>query len=454
MSNRDDVFEDDVLDGPLLRYAAADAVLVLDDGTRIDLNAVPDPFTGELPRPASEGGDASAAEDRARVGRRLQALREDASVSKQALAQRAGLGNVWVTRAESGDERVGLQLVTSLIHALDARLADIAAPDAPELSMRAITRIGTQVGAPREILDRVGARAGRRAFARALDRGFGWTREALMAGEPRSAPAAAAIAFKARAEAPPRDAPVLALAQTMSEFTAQRFDGGFDGMPRDPLEVRRVAQERSGMKQVTLEGLLGWAWDAGIAVLPFAKATDFVAAVWYSGGTPVIILGESRTVAAYWLFDLAHELGHLALGHVENGGIVDVDSPQKPDLSDRQEREANAFALTLLLGEPERLLADVRARTRNDAPNRFKFAVRDVADEFDVSPGVLGFAAAYEMSDVPRDQDRWGSAHNLAKDEDPVGRERVQAKYRARVRLDEVDEVDGALLAAVVLHDG
>jgi Zn-dependent peptidase ImmA (M78 family)/transcriptional regulator with XRE-family HTH domain len=443
--------DDDVLDAPLVRYGGADAILLLGDGIEVDLNAVPDPFTGDLPSAQPEGGTFGSDDDaRARVGRRLQALREDQGLSKKALAELADVSTGALNRAENGDQSAGLALTMKLVRALGASLGELVDAGAPELSMRAINKIGQAAGAPRELLERLGAAAGRRTFVPALGRGFGWAPDELFAGHPRSTAPEIAVAFKAFNRTPQRDAPMLALAKTLSDFSASRHERAFAGIPDDPQKIRVAVQEQADSPTVTLGGLLSWAWDAGIVVLPLAKAKDFVAAVWTIDDTPVIVIAESRAVAAYWLFDLAHEIGHLALGHVGEAGIVDVEAPEAQGLDDDQEREANAFALALLLGDPEGLLADVRARTKNDAPRLFKFSVRDVAAAQHVSPGVLGFAAAHEMSDVPADNDRWGSAQNLAKAEDAHGRARVQAEYRARIGLDGIDDIDAALVAAVV----
>ncbi len=454
-AHRDDErVDDDVLDAPLVRYGSADAILLLAGDLEVDLNAVPDPFTGDLPSAQpSEGGTYGSDDDaraRARVGRRLQALREDQGISKKALAELAGVSPGSLNRAENGDLSAGLGLTMRLVRALGASLSELVDAGAPELSMRAINKIGQGVGAPRELLERLGATAGRRTFVPALGRGFGWTPDELFAGHPKSAAPQIAVAFKAVKRTPQPDAPMLALAKTLSDFSAPRHERAFTGIPDDPRKIRLAVQERASAPTVTLDGLLSWAWDAGIVVLPLAKAKDFVAAVWTINETPVIVIAESRAVAAYWLFDLAHEIGHLALGHVAEAGIVDVDALEAQGVDDDQEREANAFALALLLGDPDGLLADVRTRTKNDAPRLFKFSVRDVAGEQHVSPGVLGFAAAHEMSDVPADKDRWGSAQNLAAAEDADGRSRVQGEYRARIPLDGVDDIDAALVAAVV----
>jgi Zn-dependent peptidase ImmA (M78 family)/DNA-binding XRE family transcriptional regulator len=457
--NRDDApADDEVLDEPPVRYGGTDALIEFADGARIDLNATPDPFSGELPR--SKGltalqmpGEDPDALGRARIGRRLKALREDSGLSKKEVAERAGIGATRVTQVERGEVAFGMSLFVSLVRAMGGRVPEVAAPDAPEVSMRALVKIGETAGAQRPVLERIGAIVGRQRFPDALIRAYGWTQDALFAGEPRSPRVGAQVAFNARpGMLPPDDSPTLALARTLSVLSASLYEKPFAGVPADPRELRLQVLEDKDKDNgdVTLDALLEWAWSAGIIVLPLAKG-NFGAAVWFAEDVPVVVLQEPRTFAAYWLFDLAHELAHLALGHVATRGILDVGELKDRDTRSVQEREANTFALELLLPASRTLVAEVRRRTANDAPGRFKFAVRDVAREQGVSAGVLGFVAARAMSDVPADKDRWGSASNLARDEDPDGRARVEAAFRARIDPNRLQQLDGALLRAVAL---
>ncbi len=452
---REEPVDYDVFDGPLIRYAGADAVLRLPNGVSVDLNALRHPVNGELP--SSEPltslqmpGEEDDVEARARIGRRLRALREERRLSKQDVAAQAGLTVNRLTQVEEGKVALGLSVVTGLVRAMGARIADIAAPDAPEISSVALARTAEGAGVPREVLRRIWRAVGARAFGDALVRGFAWTREALEAGVPRSAVTGPAPAFKAtQAGAPPPDSPQLALARLLSDLSAERFDVVYAAVPPDPRALREQVADPRG--DVTLDALLRWAWEQGIVVLPFDGGPAFVAAVWFASETPVVVLNESRAQAAYWLFDLAHELGHLAHGHARVAGIVEVGGPTRPDLDDEQELAANDYALALLLPDPGAMLADVRRRTAGNAPANFKFAVRDVAKEARISAGPLGLIAARAMSDVPRDEDRWGSANNLASAEDPNGRARVVAAYRKRISLDGLDELDTALLETTAL---
>src|SRR4051794_279836 len=87
----------DVFDESLVLYAAHDAVLRRADGSEIDLNALVDPFTGQQPAPAgpprlrTDEDDVAEQAAREQIGRRLRVLRENAGLTKAALAKRVAV---------------------------------------------------------------------------------------------------------------------------------------------------------------------------------------------------------------------------------------------------------------------------------------------------------------------------------------------------------------------------
>jgi hypothetical protein len=122
-----------------------------------------------------------------------------------------------------------------------------------------------------------------------------------------------------------------------------------------------------------------------------------------------------------------------------------------PDEStvDAQEQEANAYALELLVGDHATLVEAVRRESRGNYL-RFKDAVATVAKQGNVSPGLLGMVAAYELTEIGQAKDRWGSATNLA-GPDGEGRGQVQAALIARLNTRGMAEEDASLLSAAVL---
>lgn len=389
------------------------------------------------------------AEEAGRVGLRLKALREDRNLSQRDLAHLVGMSAPQLSKIESGAFDLRLSTVRSLLRALGADFSDIGA-DAPEASQRALRRTAERAGVPRDLLDRLLERLPRRAVPSALARAFNWRVEALLEGSVQNQPIALNVAFKTLRSSPPGDSPLVWFAYELSALVRHASDlPSFRGVPSSPSDIRKSAADTDG--QVTLESLLRWAWSSGICVLPLHGKKDFAAAVWTIDDAPVILLKDTRDLAVYWLFDLAHELGHVVSGHVHSSGIVEVDAPSPRTSEDQLEEQASSVALEILLPNHRELLKEVRSRARG-SHLRFKGAVASTAAEVGISAGLLGMVAAYELTEVGEDKDRWGSATNLARP-DGTGRAKTQVIAKEYLRREQFSEFDALLLEAAVFAE-
>lgn len=393
------------------------------------------------------------AEEARRLGARLRALREDKHLTQKAVASQMGMTTPQLSKIESGSYDLRTSTVQGLLRAMGGSYADIAGPNAPEVSQRSLRVEAERAGLPGGLIATLLAAAPRRLGPRLLERAFGW----IAGGDGETAtrrPLQIAVAFKSVSGIPSSDSPMVSLAVTLSQTLIDASDlPSAAQMSDDPLVLRRQVLE-GHTTRVTFEALLEFAWRSGVAVLPLeARGGGFAAATWNLQGVPVIVLKESRPFVAYWLFDLAHEIGHLALGHTATTGLVDVESPNPGRAArDDQERAADEFALTLLMPNFRALVDEVRRETRGNYL-RFKNAVDDVSARHDVSVGLLGMICAFELSDIGQDKDRWGSASNLARPEGE-GRRIAVASAARRADLSRVDELDAALLSALVLSVG
>jgi transcriptional regulator with XRE-family HTH domain len=390
-------------------------------------------------------------EEARRIGLRLRALREDKNLNQRDVANLVGMSAPQLSKIESGTFDLRVSTVQSLLRAIGASLSDITGPDAPEISQKTVIKSAEVAGVPPEVTSGLLAAAPRNAMARLIERAFGWRLDQLVAGQLPQPPILAGVAFKAtRTGKVPGNAPLVSLSRTITGIVRNAVAGSpaFRGLPSNPRTVNAEARDTAG--RVTLVSLAAWAWNRGIAVVPMAGRGEFSAAVWDGPPRPVTILKESRELAVYWLFDLAHELAHLALGHVGQTAIIDVDSPApRGDSADSTEQAANDFALEILLPNHEELLQEVRREARG-SHLRFKGAVASVADAAQVSPGLLGMVAAYALTEVGQDKDRWGSATNLARP-DGTGREQVQNVARQFLSPENLSPVDVILIRQLVL---
>ena len=119
---------------------------------------------------------------------------------------------------------------------------------------------------------------------------------------------------------------------------------------------------------VSLEGVLGLCWDLGIPVLPiteFPRGTHKMDGLAVTiEGRGAIVLSKPHGCSAAMPFVLAHELGHILLGHCGEDGIAldtGLERESAPDEA-QCERLANAFAVELLTGDAEmRCVSDLKS---------------------------------------------------------------------------------------------
>ncbi|MEO1387778.1 MAG: ImmA/IrrE family metallo-endopeptidase [Cyanobacteria bacterium J06634_6] len=120
-----------------------------------------------------------------------------------------------------------------------------------------------------------------------------------------------------------------------------------------PAEANRVRQCVLGHgDKVDLGSLLSYCWKNGIAVVYFndypPQSRKVTGMIQWQGDRPVILLSHKVTHPAWLAFHLAHELGHLALGHVETGILIDDEINESDDI---EESAANRFAVKLLVNQ-------------------------------------------------------------------------------------------------------
>lgn len=118
----------------------------------------------------------------------------------------------------------------------------------------------------------------------------------------------------------------------------------------DPAQLRKSIL-KNGAKYVGLSELLDFCWSVGIPVLhvcfpPSQKKFDALAIC--EAGRHAIALCRNEVSPAWIAFHLAHEIGHIALGHLNAQGIIIDEKIEDDGLTVTQEAEANTYAAALL----------------------------------------------------------------------------------------------------------
>lgn len=163
-----------------------------------------------------------------------------------------------------------------------------------------------------------------------------------------------------RLEEGPRLKALTAYAQGVARITfAVHRRTATEAIP-SALELRQHILD-SGRDNVGFGDVLTLCWSLDIPVLHLrlfpAKTKGVTATSVRIGARQAILVARESGVAAQYMFHVAHELGHISLGHLANAAtIVDVDindsdAVSKSPGSDDEEEAADAFAQELLTGD-------------------------------------------------------------------------------------------------------
>jgi hypothetical protein len=129
-----------------------------------------------------------------------------------------------------------------------------------------------------------------------------------------------------------------------------------------PLEGISAAELRGLIlkknQYVGLVELLATMWGVGVPVLHlrvFPLAAKRMSAMVASFKDQYsILLAKDSIYPASIAFYLAHEIGHIACGHVKAGSaLLDMEEEDAPHEKDLEEIEADRYALALLTGDPD-----------------------------------------------------------------------------------------------------
>jgi IrrE N-terminal-like domain len=139
------------------------------------------------------------------------------------------------------------------------------------------------------------------------------------------------------------------LASRVAELVAYGVQKFFIPIPDDVKKIRAGILQIH--PQINLESILNYCWQHGIAVVYFddypENTRKITGMIQWQCDHPVIVLSSKRKHPAWLAFHLAHELAHLALGHIQEGILIDDEILK--DSQDLEEVSANVFAVKLLI---------------------------------------------------------------------------------------------------------
>lgn len=153
---------------------------------------------------------------------------------------------------------------------------------------------------------------------------------------------------------------------------------------------------------VDLTGIIGFLWAIGIPVVhlrvhPLA-AKNMCAMSVRIGDRYAVLLARDANYPASIAFHLAHEIGHIALGHLSDGGaLIDMDDPsERVEEIDPEEIAADQYALNLLTGYPK---LEVENTGTGRGARQLANEVMRAAQHSHIEPGTLALCYAYTNKD-------------------------------------------------------
>ena len=189
----------------------------------------------------------------------------------------------------------------------------------------------------------------------------------------------------------------------------------------DPNNLRQL------LGLVDLQSLLAACWAMGIPVIHLRvfplDAKMMHATVVQIDGRSAILLGRDANYPAPIAFTLAHELGHIGLGHIQGASaLVDVQDPATAIDADPDEVAADKYALTLLTGYPDPL---IHANTLKPGGRSLAEAAIGAGQEHNIEPGTLALCFGFQSGNwraamaslkhiYPRQQKTWQYVNGVA----------------------------------------
>jgi hypothetical protein len=200
-------------------------------------------------------------------------------------------------------------------------------------------------------------------------------------------------------------------------------------LPGREATAIRQAILSSGRPYVELIDLIALSWSAGVPVIQLRifpwRRKRMAAMTVRSNGRYVILLAKESTFPAAIAFYVAHEVGHIASGHLDDGAtIVDFDDTRPLDRStDGDEQAADAYALTLLTGRPDTEILPEKgirsgielARVASGSAASLGIEAGTIAEVFGHSTGEWPIATAALRRIYPNAPPVWLSVNQVAR---------------------------------------
>ena len=185
-------------------------------------------------------------------------------------------------------------------------------------------------------------------------------------------------------------------------------------------DVRDAIFKQPGF--VDLPRLLAFCWSTGIPVIqlrvfPLSQKRMQAMTVKVQGRYAILLGYESKYYAPM-AYILAHEIGHILLGHLAHSdSLLDMDDPLRADDLDAEEVEAGRAAFVMLTGREN---PEVLANAQSYSARQLAYAAEDVGNRERIEPGILALCLGHGTGNW---RQTYGALKIIRPGERPVGDE-------------------------------
>lgn len=186
----------------------------------------------------------------------------------------------------------------------------------------------------------------------------------------------------------------------------------------DTKTARDLILERDEF--VALPELLTFCWQMGIPVIKLQvfplQQKRMQAMTVKVDGRYAILLGYESGYYARMAYILAHEIGHILLGHLEHSdSLLDIEDPLTAGELDAEEVAADRAAFILLTGRAD---PQVLSDTDSYRASQLAKAAMNAADRERIEPGVLALCLGHATGNWP---ETFGALKIIPPRRQPVG---------------------------------
>lgn len=180
----------------------------------------------------------------------------------------------------------------------------------------------------------------------------------------------------------------------VAEIVGSSIREAYIPMPDTSFQIREEILAK--YSSINLQSLIEYCWEHYLPVVHFNKfpkkicKTEGIAANF--GDRPVIVIGSAHKASSKLLFIVAHELGHIMLGHVKDGMLLDENLRKQE--RDEEENQADRFAIELLFGRTEPYKWDAKLDF-----SQLKRISQDFSKQDRVAQGAVLLNYAYQKND-------------------------------------------------------